>query len=84
MFSLKDKNPETWSMLILWRENFYLLNKTLISFSVIGIGYATEQENRAVKVLGGIKGIVNNPTALDEYFFTLSEMGNVLRFLWSI
>ena len=79
MFSLKDKNPETWSMLILEKrkeKTFIFLIKHFISFSIIGVDHATEQENRAVKVLECINGIVNNPKALDEYFFTLSEMGN--------
>ena len=32
--------------------------------------------------MAGIKGIANNRKALDEYFLTVSEMGNIiLRYL---
>ena len=51
IFSLKGKDPETWSMLN--KGNFFV-NKTLISFSAIGVDLAIEQENRAVNLLGGI------------------------------
>ena len=76
MFSLKDKDPETWSM---FNEGNFSVNKTLIPFSAIGVDYAIEQENRADKVLGGIKGLPNNRKALDEYFLTVSEMGNIIQ-----
>ena len=29
--------------------------------------------------MGGIKGIANNRKALDEYFLTVSEMGNIIQ-----
>ena len=51
IFLLKGKDPETWSMLN--KGNFFV-NKTLISFSAIGVDHAIEQENRAVNLLGGI------------------------------
>ena len=76
MFSLKDKDPETWSM---FNESNHSVIKTLIPFSAIGIDHAIEQENRAVKVLRGIKGIANSRKALDGYFLTLSEMGNIIQ-----
>ena len=44
----------------------------------IGADHALEQQNRAMKVLGGIKGIANNQTALDEYFMTAGEMSSIL------
>ena len=76
MFSLKDKDPETWSM---FSEGNFSVNKTFIPFSTIRVDHAIEQENRAVKVLGGIKGIANNRKELDEYFLTVSEMGNIIQ-----
>ena len=57
----------------------FSVNKTLIPFSAIGVDHVIEQENRAVKVLGGIKGIANNRKALDEYFLNVSEMGNIIQ-----
>ena len=37
-----------------------------------------QQENRAVKVIGGIKGITNNQKALADYFLTAAEIGNII------
>ena len=74
MFSLKNKDPETWSM---FNKGIFSVNKTLISFFAICVDDAIDQETRAVKLLGNIKGIANNQKALDEYFFTVSEMGNI-------
>ena len=75
MLSLKDEDPETWNM---FNSGNFSVNKTLIPFSAIGVDHAIEQENSAVKVLGGIKGIANNQKALDEYFLTVSEMENII------
>ena len=57
MVSLKEKNPDTWQM---FHQEYFSLNKTSVPFSAIGVDHAIEQENSPVKVLGGIKGFVNN------------------------
>ena len=57
MFSLKEEDPDTCQM---FQQGTFSVNKTSIPFSLIGIDHAIKQENRAVKVLGGIKGIANN------------------------
>ena len=57
MVSLKEKNPDTWQM---FHQEYFSLNKTSVPFSAIGVDQAIEQENSPVKVLGGIKGFVNN------------------------
>ena len=38
-----------------------------------------EQENYTVKVLRGIKRIANSYQALDEYFLTAAEIGNMIK-----
>ena len=63
---------------------FNLLDKTLIPFSAIVVDHAINQENKAVKLLGGIKVIANNPKALDEYFLTVSEMGNTIEDFYKV
>ena len=55
------------------------MNKSHIPFSAIGADHAIEQENRAMKVLGGIKGLANYNQALNEYFLTASELGNIME-----
>ena len=44
----------------MFHHEYFSLNKTSVPFSAIGVDHAIEQENRPVKVLGGIKGFVNN------------------------
>ena len=45
------------------------VNKITIPYSAIGADHAIEHENRAMKVLGGIKGITNNRLAFGAIFF---------------
>ena len=49
MFSLKEKDPDTWQM---FHQGNFSVNKTSIPFFAIGVDHVIEQENRAVKVLG--------------------------------
>ena len=63
----------------MFSEDDFSVNKTLIPFSAIGVDHTIEQENRAIKVLGGITGIANNWKALHKYFLTVSEMGNIIQ-----
>ena len=44
----------------MFHQEYFSLNKTSVPFSAIGVDYEIQQENRPVKVLGGIKGVVNN------------------------
>ena len=63
----------------MFNKGNFSVNKTLTPFSAIGADHAIEQENRAIKVLEGIKKIANNRKALDEYFLTVSEMRNIIH-----
>ena len=56
----------------------FSVNKADVAFSAIGANHALEQENRAVKVIGGIQGIANNQKALNDYFLTAAKMGNII------
>ena len=46
---------------------------------MIGADYGLEQENRAIKVTGGINGISNNENALSDYFPKAEVMGNIVE-----
>ena len=48
-------------------------------FSAIGADPGFEQENRAMKILGGITGLTNYDQALNEYFLTAAELGNIME-----
>ena len=49
-------------------------------FISIGADHGIEQENRALKVLGGIKWIANSSVRLEEYFALAAEMSNIANF----
>ena len=76
MFQLKTNDKGTWDYFV--DENLSV-NKSTVPFSAIGADHGIEQENKSMKILGGIKGIANNQQALDEYFLTAGEMGNIIE-----
>ena len=49
-----------------------------VPFSSIGSDHGIEQENHALKVTGGIRGIAHSQKALDKYFLTTAEMGSIV------
>ena len=61
-----------------FQTGHFSVNKSSVPFSAIGADHAVEQQNRAMKVLGGIKGIANSQTALDEYFMAAGELSLLL------
>ena len=56
----------------------FSVNKSEVPFLAIRAVHALEQENRAMEVMGGIKGIGNNENALSDYFLTAAETGNIV------
>ena len=75
MYNLQASDPETWDFL---RSGSLSVSKSLIPFCSIGVDHALEQENRCMKVLGGIKGIANHQSALDQHFLITSEMNTII------
>ena len=65
MFLLKETDPCIWNY---FDKGYFCVNKSTVPHSAIGADHAIEHENRAMKVLGGIKGIANNRLALEQYF----------------
>ena len=53
--------------------------KSGIPFTAIGSDHGIEQKNRALKVIGGIKGIANSEVTLNEYFLTAAGMRNIVN-----
>ena len=51
------------------------MNKPGIPFTAIVSAHAIEQENCALKVIGGI----NSEVTINEYFLTAAEMGNIVN-----
>ena len=74
MFSLKETDPCIWNY---FDKGYFCVNKSTVPHSAIGADHAIEHENRAMKVLGGIKGIATNRLALEQYFFIIPEMNSI-------
>ena len=69
MYALKGNHPEVWEFFL--KGNFSV-NKTNVPFSAIGADHGIEHENRAMKVMGGIRGLAYDPQALERFFFSFS------------
>ena len=65
MAEARENNERTWNMM---KEESFCAAKSEAPFTSIGTDHGIEQENRAVKVLGGIKDIANLSQNLDEHF----------------
>ena len=76
MCQLRNDDPTIWNR---FAEGEFSVNKSNVPLSATGADYALYQENRTVKVLGGIKGIANSQESLDEYFLTAAEMSNIVE-----
>lgn len=76
MYALKDKDPDTWAFL---NEGNFSVNKSGIPFTGIGADHGLEQENKAMKVLGGIQGIANKKNTVDQHFIVAPVMNQILR-----
>ena len=76
MYALKEKDPQTQEFL---SNREFLVNKSKVPFSFIGSDHGIEEENRAPKVTGGVRGIAHSQQALDEYFLTTAEMENIVE-----
>ena len=61
-----------------WLHWNYLSNSN-VPFTAIEWYHGIEQENRALKVLRGIKGIANADRGLEEYFLTTAKLGNIIK-----
>ena len=70
------QDPELWEY---FKQGNFSVNKTRIPFSAIGADHGIEHENRAIKVMGGIKGITNNKEALYRFALVTPEINLMVR-----
>ena len=75
MMDLKENDEKTWIMMM---EGGFCVGKSKFPFTSIGADHGIEQENRSIKVMGGIKGISNSSINLDEYFLSTAEISNII------
>ena len=73
---LREMDMATWE---LFEQGLFSVSKSDVPITAIGCDHAIEQENRALKVLGGIKGIANSDRGLEEYFLMAAELSNIIK-----
>ena len=61
------------------KVTFQLANQTYHLLPMDRTDHGIEQENRALKVLGGTKEIASSYQALDEYFLPVAKLGNMIK-----
>ena len=72
MNELEHNDGGSWNYL---KDNFSI-NKSGIPFCSIGSDHALEQENKSLKVTGGVKGLTQEPTALYRYCLTVPSLND--------
>ena len=71
---LRENDHDTWLEL---GKGKWAPNKSDIPFCSLGADEALEQENRRMKVQGGIVGITQNTQALNKFFLTSPELAKI-------
>ena len=73
---LEESDPEIWQYL---DAGNFSVQKNTVPFTAIGADHALEQENRSMKVSGGIVGIGNKQAALDQYFLIAPHLKRIIQ-----
>ena len=64
MYELKEKDENIWALL---DPEGFSVNKSGVPFTATGSDHGIEQENSALKVIGGIKDIANSDLTLNIF-----------------
>ena len=83
MYNLKTFDKQTWDYL---SSGHFTVNKNTnqCSFSSIGVDHALEQENRSLKVRGGIIGLTKNIPALNRFTLSTPELSEICKSFYEI
>ena len=76
MYHLQETDPEIWDE---FSKGNFSVSKGDVGFTSIGVDHALEQENRKMKVLGGLKGISQKPNTLTRFFLAAPELARLAR-----
>ena len=74
MQKAKEDHPTVWEE---FEKGNFCVTKGVAGFTSIGPDHAIEQENRELKVVGGIVGITQQEGALDKYFLIAPELSKI-------
>ena len=76
MQETERQHPDLWAEFM--KGNF-CVTKGVAGFTSISPDQGIEQENRTLKVIGGIVGITQNEKALDKFFLIAPELSKLLQ-----
>jgi hypothetical protein len=76
MQETEKKHPEIWAEFM---QGNFCVSKGVAGFTSIAPDHGIEQENRSLKVIGGIVGITQNEKSLDKYFLIAPELSKLLH-----
>ena len=76
MLDMQQQDIPTWNTLM---QGNCSVAKSPVQFTAIGADHGIEQENKKMKIIGGIKGIDNNQRALGEFFLTAGNIGAIVE-----
>ena len=76
MQETEKDHSEVWAEFV--KGNF-CVTKGVAGFTSIGPDHGIKQENRELKVISGIVGIMQNEKSLDKYFLIAPELSNLQR-----
>jgi hypothetical protein len=76
MYTLKDSDPDIWKE---FEAGNWVVCRSTTPFCALGADEALEQQNRAMKVTGGLVGITQQPNALARYFLIAPELNRICQ-----
>ena len=71
MHALKESDPTIWQS---FHDGSFSVNKSSCAFSATGGDHGIEKENRSLKVLGGVRGILLNKASLHRFSLASQEL----------
>lgn len=74
MNALKISDEDLWNEL---KRGCWVVNRNQIPFCALGADEALEQQNRKLKVLGGLVGITQKPATLARFFLSAPELTRI-------
>ena len=75
MLTLNSEDRDTWNF---FEAGNFSVNKNSVPFCAIGVDHAMEQENKSMKIAGGITGLTLNQTALDRFVLTAPQISQIV------
>ena len=76
MHGLKSTAPQVWDA---FEKGGFLVQKSDIPFTAIGVDHAGEQVNKILKINGGLVCINHNINATGRFFLTAPYIANITK-----